>query len=173
MDNYARISDSLETLSSGQIVQKRRKAIIPTLCLFIGLLLMWWGIENWSKIGYEYTSYVLVFGGLFVVGWGLVMLTFNSYYEVQDTGELIKPQKVYLDPDSKDVVLDLLKKGDLNSVLQKGITGKSPLILEVWQTEGHKLVYSQLIYRHQDVGIKPISEAAVIDKSQISEKIGS
>lgn len=168
MDKYTRISDSLEKLSGGQIVEKKRKVIIPILCIIIGLLLMWWGISKWTEIGYEYTSYILVFGGLFVVGWGIVMLTFNThYYEVQSTGELIRPQRVYLDPNSKDLVLDLLKNGDLNSVLKKGITSKSPLLLEVWKAEGHKLVYSQLIYK-LDSHMQPISDACITEKSKLS-----
>lgn len=164
MDNYKRISTSLEELSGGQIVQKKRKVVFPTACIIGGLLLMWWGIAKWTQIGYEMTSYILVFGGLFVTGWGIVMLTFNThFYEVKETGEHIKPQVVYLDPVNKDLVLDLLNKGDLNAVIKKGIKQKSPLLLEVWQADGHKLLYSQLLY-NKDGYQEPISDPIISKK---------
>lgn len=164
MDKYKRISESLEELSGGQIVQKKRKVIVPILCIIGGLLLMWWGIEKWTEIGYELTCYILVFGGLFIVGWGIVMLTFNThYYEVKESGEQIKPSVIYLNPSDKELVLDLLNKGDLEGVIKKGIKHKSPLLLELWQADSHKLLYSQLLY-NENAHAQPVSEPVITQK---------
>lgn len=168
MSTFKPISDSIEDLSGGQIVKKKRKAIVPVICIIAGLLFMWWGISKWTQIGYELTCYVLVFGGLFIVGWGIVMLTFNThYYVVAETEEPIHPQKVYLNPDSKEVISELMKSGNLEAVLSHAIKTKSPLMLELWQADSHKLLYSQLVYSLH-AHPEPISDALVTEKDKRS-----
>lgn len=168
MKPYPSIADSVQELSNGEIIKYKRKYILPIICMICGLFIIIWGIYNWNLIGYELTSYILVFTGAFLMGWGVVMLTAKSeYFIIRETGERIMPEKVFLDPEKKDLVLQLLNDGKLEDVLKHSIKDKSPLMLELWKTKGHKLLYSQLIYAHDSKSV-PISKVIKHNKEELA-----
>lgn len=164
MDSFKTIPESIEELSQGEIQKKRKKRIIPILCIILGFPIIWWGIVKWTTIGSEQTSYLLVFVGLFLIGWGSVLLALRTqYFVLVKTGEEIKPQKVYLDPSKQEIVKQLLDDGRLEEVLKHTIKTRSPLMLELWQVDGHRLLYSQLLLSHNSKN-SPISDVKTINK---------
>ncbi len=167
MKVYPTIADSIESMSNGQIEKHKTNTVVSLICIIGGIPLVWWGISKWTTIGYEFWSYLLVFGGLFLIGWGTVLLTSKHEYVYVENGNRIKPTSIYLDPLKKDVISDLLEKGDLNEVLKYSITNSSPLMLELWQVDGHKLLYSQLLYA-QHAKNKPVTPVKILNKDQLS-----
>ena len=163
-DGYLNIKESIEKITEGQIQKRRKKLIIPIICIIIGIVSCIFGLLQWNKIGYEQSSYVLVFAGLFVVGGAIVLISANSYYYVYiRTGEIVKPQNIYIDPDKVEVVKQLLKDGDLESVLGHQIKKNSPLMLQIWRVDGHKLLYSQLLH-NSALRKTPLSDVYVTPK---------
>lgn len=167
MKPYPTIADSIESLSQGEIERNNRKRISSIICMILGIPLIWWGIVKWTVIGYEYISYILVFGGLFLIGWGVVMLTSKNCYVCKETGERVRSQKIFLDPDQKDALLECMENEQLGDVLKHAVKRNSPLMLEIWQVNGHKLLYSQLLYYH-DSKTRPISPVHKTDKEQMT-----
>ena len=78
MNDYLNISEPIEELSEGEIQKIRKQLIIPIICIFIGLISCIIGITKFNQIGFEQTSYILVFAGLFIVGGGIVMICSNT-----------------------------------------------------------------------------------------------
>ena len=167
MEKYKRISNTIQELSKGAIIRKKISFIIPCILIIVGVIFMWWGISHWTIIGYDKLCYVLVFGGLFLIGWASVMMAVKAnIYIIRDTQEVIKPERINLNPDNIDLIKELLDQGNLREVLKQSITTTSPLLLEVWKNHGHNLIYSQLLY-YDKSKYEPVSKPSITDKSNL------
>ena len=167
MEEYKRINESIEDLSKGDIEKKKRSYLFPVICILVGCIIIFLGIYKSNDVGYEQTTYLAIFSGLFLIGWGIVRIYINAdYYIVKSLNREIKPVKIYIDPNDKDAALALFKAGKLDSIISKSISKSSPLILELWRVDGHQLLYSQLLYRANSK-LKPISNPLVKKEAKI------
>ena len=56
MNDYLNISESIEELSEGEIQKRRKKLIIPIICIIIGLISCIIGIKKWNQIEFVQKS---------------------------------------------------------------------------------------------------------------------
>ena len=167
MEEYKRINDCIEDLSKGEVVKKRRSYFFPILCIIIGIAIILFGIFKSTDIGFEQTSYLAIFFGLFLVGWGGVRIYLKAgYYVVKSLNREIKPMKIFIDPKEKESAIELFKTGNLDGIINKSINKSSPLILELWRVDGHQLLYSQLLYKTNS-RLNPIMNPLVKKEAKI------
>ncbi|MDO5571639.1 MAG: hypothetical protein Q4F97_09300 [Bacteroidales bacterium] len=161
MEKYTSIKESISEMSGGDIKPYYKKRIIPIIFILLGFPLLIWGIVKWNMIGYEETSYALVFGGFFLIGWGIVKLSYDAeYYMSSSSGEIVKPHTYYLNPDSQTEIEALLNNDKLKDVISHSIKKRTPLMLELWNVNSKKLVYAQLIHKEKSKK-NPISSVHV------------
>ena len=162
-----RIDESIEMLSKGEIEKRKRSYSLPIIGIFIGIIILVFSIVKTNTIGFEQTSYLGIFAGLFIIGWCIVRISVRAdYYVAKSLNREIRPSKIFIDPDKKDSAMELFNTGKLDDVINMSINKSSPLVLELWRVDGHQLIYSQLLYKNNSK-LNPITNPLVKKEAKI------